>query len=110
MAYQASSSTQRRTGQEHVRPADDIPQRPRQVFNSPHTSLGAVGHWVYLAGVMAPLLIGEFIPDPAKRWRAARIASIVTALTYEGLYTVREAKRREVREAKLAQCRSRQPD
>jgi len=41
---------------------------------SSRTSLGAAGHWIHLAAVAAPLIIGEVIKDPDKRWRALRLA------------------------------------
>jgi hypothetical protein len=39
---------------------------------------------------MAPIVIGEFITDPAKRWRAVHLAAVGTAVAYEALHTVRE--------------------
>ncbi len=54
------------------------------------------------------MLIGELIADPLKYKKAIRLASIGTALAYEVLYTVREAKWREAQDAKLAECRSRE--
>jgi hypothetical protein len=71
----------------------------RQAFRNPHTSFGAAGHWVRMAGMMAPLVIGEIIKDPDKRWRWIRIASVATALVSEGFYTHRiQQERREQRQ------------
>ncbi|HTV54282.1 MAG TPA: hypothetical protein VMI06_05140, partial [Terriglobia bacterium] len=46
------------------------------------SSFGVAGHLVYTAGALAPLVIGELIEDPAKRWRWTRLASVGTALAY----------------------------
>lgn len=53
--------------------------RPRQAFHHPRTSLGSAGHWFNLAGLIAPLVIGEIVKDPDARWRAIRISAVVTA-------------------------------
>jgi hypothetical protein len=87
----------------------------KQGFQRPHTAmggmLGIVGHWVGLAGAMSPIVIGEFIADPAKRWRATRLAAVGTAVAYEALYTARELQRQKEQNARLADCetRARQP-
>ena len=39
----------------------------RQSFHKPHTAIGATGHWVREAGILAPLVIGEFVKDADKR-------------------------------------------
>lgn len=109
MAHHQATSWTERTSRDYVPPADDLP-RPlnRQAFNHPHTSLGVAGHIVHMAGVFVPVLVGELIADPLKYKKAVRLASIGTALAYEVLYTVHEAKRRERQDAKLAECRSRE--
>lgn len=75
------------------------PYRPRQAFHHPHTSLGAAGHWVREAGILAPLVIGEFVKDADKRWRYIRMASVATALLSEALWTSRIHRERQEREA-----------
>jgi hypothetical protein len=75
--------------------------RERQAFHHPHTSLGAAGHWLKTAGILAPLVIGELVKDADKRWRYVRMASVATALLSEGLYTSRIRRER-------AECRSRE--
>jgi hypothetical protein len=119
MTHHASSWTERTAAKDFVPEVEDVERRlPRQAFHNPqtafvaahhrsHAAAGAAGHWIYMAGVMAPLIIGELITDPAKRWRATRIASVAVALAYEGLHGYREHKRREEQEARLATCRSR---
>jgi hypothetical protein len=60
--------------------------RQHEAFHHSHSSMGAVGHWVRTAGLLAPLVIGELIKDPDKRWRWVRLASVATTLVSEGLY------------------------
>ena len=67
----------------------------RQPYHKPHTSLGATGHWIREAGILAPLIISEFVKDSEKRWRYIRIASVGTALLSEGLFTAKIHKERE---------------
>ncbi len=79
-------------------------QRPSHCFHKPHTSLGATGHWIRTAGILAPLVIGEFVKDPEKKWRAIRIASVATALISEGMWThkIRNERRERAEEQELA--------
>jgi len=82
----------------------------KQGFHHAQTSLGAMGiagHWVGLAGTMAPIIIGELIEDAGKRWKATRLAAVATAVAYEGLYTLHEMQRRKEQRAKLAECEAR---
>lgn len=57
-----------------------------------------------MAGLFAPLVIGEVIKDADKRWRYVRLASVGTALAYEALYSIREQKRREELQAERDRC------
>ena len=66
-----------------------------QGFHRAHTSLGAAGHWIKTAGILAPLVIGEFVKDNEQRWRYIRMASVATALVSEGLYASRVHRERE---------------
>jgi len=67
----------------------------RQAFHKPHTSMGAAGHWLKTAGILAPLVIGEFVKDPEKRWRYVRLASVATALVSEAMWTNKIHKERQ---------------
>ena len=69
--------------------------REREAFHRPHTSLGALGHCLRTAGILAPLVIGEFIKDHETRWRWTRIAAVATAGASEILYAHRIEKERE---------------
>jgi hypothetical protein len=75
-----------------------------QPYYKPHTSLGATGHWIKTAGILAPLVIGEFVKDPDQRWRFIRIASVATALLSEGMYTHRIRKEREEARQRERHC------
>jgi hypothetical protein len=61
----------------------------RQAFHRPHTSLGAAGHWIREAGILAPLVISEFVPDPERKLRYIKFASIAVALLSQGMWTAR---------------------
>jgi hypothetical protein len=79
-------------------------QTARLAVPKTHPSLGATGHWVRLAGILAPLVIGEFIHDPAKRWRAVRVAIVATTLISEGMWTHKIGKEREEAKQKALEC------
>lgn len=80
---------------------------PRQCFQHAHTSVGAgsAGHWIRMAGILSPLIIGELVKNPDKRWRWIRISAVATALVSEGLYTQRVRQRREEEEEHRQHCR-----
>jgi hypothetical protein len=61
--------------------------------------MGAAGHWVREAGILAPLVIGEFVKDADQRFRYIRMASVATALLSEALWTSRIHHERQEREA-----------
>jgi len=84
-------------------------RRGDSAFHNAHASLGVAGHWAGLAGTMAPIVIGEFITDPTKRWRAVRLAVVGTAaaVAHEALHAISELRRRKEQETKLAECQSR---
>lgn len=76
----------------HYRAQAESSASQKQAFHRPHTSLGATGHWIREAGILAPLIISEFVEDPGKKWRYVRIASLATALVSQGFYTARLAR------------------
>ena len=93
-------------------PTDDIDRAlKRQGFQHTHTTMGGVlgiaAHWLGLTGAMAPIVIGELVSDPAKRWRATRLTAVGTAVAYEALYTLRELQHRKEQNARLAECETR---
>jgi hypothetical protein len=62
---------------------------------------GSAGHWIKMAGILSPLVIGELVKDHEKRWRWIRIASVATALTMEGMHAHRLRRERD-------ECRERE--
>lgn len=110
MAYHhANSWTERTAAQDDpAAGADlyDLEHHARsQGFTNAHTSLGVAGHLVHMGAMLFPVLAAELITDAAKYKKAVRIGSIATTVLYEGLYTMREARRRDKQDAKLAECR-----
>jgi hypothetical protein len=77
-----------------------------QGFKNAHTSLGVAGHLVHMGAMLFPVLAAELITDAVKYKKVVRIGSVATTALYEGLYTMREAQRRNRQEEKLAECRS----
>jgi hypothetical protein len=61
---------------------------------------------VRTAGILAPLVIGEFVKDPDQRWRLIRMASVATALVSEGMYTHKIRKEREEAREHERECRN----
>jgi hypothetical protein len=61
----------------------------RQAFHRPHSSLGTAAHYVKEVGILAPLIISEFVKDPGEKWRYIKLASIFTALVSQGMWTAR---------------------
>ena len=52
-----------------------------------HISKGRNGmHYVRVLLAAAPLIIGELVPDPQKRWRYIRLASLVGVVLMEGAH------------------------
>ena len=86
-----------------MQPYRELPTCPeangRHCFQRAHTSVGAgsAGHWIKMAGILSPLIIGELVKDADKRWRWIRIASVSTALLSEGFYAHRVQREREMR-------------
>jgi hypothetical protein len=58
-----------------------------------------------LSQALSPIVIGELIDDPAKRWKVTRLAAVGTAIAYEAVHTVNELARRREQAAKLAACK-----
>jgi hypothetical protein len=80
-----------RRGQQSYLPGSNASHH-KQAFHHSRSSLGATGHWVHLLSVAAPLVIGEMIKDPEKRWRYLRLASVGAAIASEAVWTLRLSK------------------
>ena len=79
----------------------------RQPFHHPRSSLGATGHLLHISMVAAPLIIGEAIKDPEKKWRAMRFVPVAGALASELLWTMKishERKKDEENRMALEEC------
>jgi len=76
-----------------ARPQEQYPRSPS------HSPPGEVGHWVRTAGVLAPLVIGEIVKDPERKWRLVRITSVAVALISEGLHARRIHRERLQRDS-----------
>jgi hypothetical protein len=81
-----------------------IPYHERQAFHHPHTSMGGAGHWLKTAGILAPLVIGEFVKDAEQRWRCIRLSSVAKALISEAIYAARVNRDRHERQTEREQC------
>jgi hypothetical protein len=92
----AAQAYQARAAQPENAPQTDMPY-PRQSFRHAKTSIGggSVGHWIKMAGILSPLIIGELVKDADKRWRWIRISAVATALVSEGFYAHHVKQRRE---------------
>jgi|SRR5579864_1936193 len=67
----------------------------RQTHHAPPSE---IGHWVRTAGILSPLVIGELVKDPEKKWRFIRVTSVAVALISEGLHVHRLNRERRERE------------
>jgi hypothetical protein len=66
----------------------------REAFHRSRTSLGAA-HWLREAGILAPLVVSEFVKDPPRQWRYIRMISIGTALLSQGMWAMKVDRERE---------------
>jgi hypothetical protein len=63
-----------------------------------HAPPSEIGHWVRTAGILSPLVIGELVKDPERKWRFIRVSSVAVALISEGLHAHRIQRERRERE------------
>jgi hypothetical protein len=73
---------------------DTEPQYPR------HRPPSAIGHWTRTLGALVPLVIGELVEDPKKKWRFIRVASVALAVINEASYAYAVQQDRRDREAR----------
>jgi hypothetical protein len=93
---------------EYPAAVDDLEHHARRHGFKDHAALGMVGHFVHMGAMLFPVLAAELIPSAEAYRKTVRIASVVTTVAYEGLYTFREARRRDRQDAKLVECRNRE--
>jgi hypothetical protein len=65
---------------------------------------GEIGQWVRRAGILAPLIIGEFVKDPDRKWRFIRVTSVAAAILSEGLHSHKAHRERERDREALEAC------
>ena len=61
----------------------------REPHTGPHDCPAGMNHWVRTVGALAPLVIGELVTDPERKWRFIRITSILLAVASEASYAHR---------------------
>jgi hypothetical protein len=59
----------------------------RRAHHRQASAAGGIGHWVRTAGILAPLIISEFVKDPDRKWRFIRITSVAAAILSDGLHS-----------------------
>ena len=94
-----------RAAQPYKPEPDPGERQERQPFHNAHSSIGAgsAGHWIRMAGILSPLIIGELVKDADQRWRLIRLASVTTALVSQGLYAQRIHQERKEKEQRGCQ-------
>lgn len=91
-------------GQQHSHQKWQNKEHRRRAHHKHPEVAGEVGHWVRTAGLLAPLLIGEFVKDPDRKWRFVRITSIAAAVLSEGLHSHKNYREREHDREALEAC------
>jgi hypothetical protein len=56
---------------------------------------------VRTAGILSPLVIGELVKDPERKWRFIRVSSVAVALISEGLHVHRLNRERTEAEHRI---------
>jgi hypothetical protein len=85
-------------------------QSTRQAFHRPHTFMGSTayksagGHWLTMAGIVLPMVVGEFIPDPTKKWRAVRLVTVGVILLKELFWSKKIGREREESHENAVRC------
>ena len=59
---------------------------------------GVAGHMVRTGAILAPLVIGEFVKDPDKKWKAIRLTAVAAAVISEAMYAAHHQKNKHLRE------------
>ena len=79
-------------------------ERHRRAHRRQGAVEGEIGHWVRTAGILAPLIIGEFVKDPDKKFRFIRVTAVAAAVLSEGLHTHKAYRDRERDREALEAC------
>jgi hypothetical protein len=70
----------------------------KKAFRHASNSLGfagMAGHLVRTGGILVPVIIGEFIKDPDKKWQAIRLSAVAAAVISEALYAHHHFKEKQ---------------
>jgi hypothetical protein len=91
--------------QQHLEPAKwQEKEHHRRTHRKQAAVEGEIGHWVRTAGILSPLIIGEFVKDPARKWRFVKIISVTAAILSEGLHSHKAYRERERNREALEAC------
>lgn len=95
-----SDKWQQREHYRHQYTPDSYAQK--RAFRHASNSLGfagVAGHMLRTGGILAPLIIGEFVKDPETKWKAIRLTAVAAAVISEALYAYHHMKgKRECRQ------------
>jgi len=69
----------------------------RQCFQHAHSSVSPTAHILKTATMLSPLIISEFVKDPARQWRYARIAILGATLIDQTIWAVKVQNERRQR-------------
>ena len=88
----------------HPHPNWQQKEQHRRAQHKPPSAADEIGHWIRTGGILAPLLIGEFVKDPDRKWRFIRITSVAAAILSEGLHSRHAYRDRERDREALEAC------
>ncbi len=88
----------------HPHPKWQHKEQHRRAQHKPSSATDEIGHWIRTGGILAPLLIGEFVKDPDRKWRFIRITSVAAAILSEGLHSRHDCRSRERDRETLEAC------
>ena len=90
----ASSKWQKREHYRHQYTPDSYAEK--KAFRHASNTLGFAGfagHLLRTGGILAPLIISEFVKDPDKKWKAIRLSAVATAVISEAMYAYHQTRK-----------------
>jgi hypothetical protein len=93
---EASGKWQKREHYRHQYTPDSYAEK--KAFRHASNTLGFAGfagHLLRTGGILAPLIIGEFVKDPDKKWKAIRLSAVATAVISEAMYAYHNSRKKE---------------
>lgn len=80
-------------------------QPPQRTQSFHHAQVSLAAHWIKETGILAPLVISEFMEDFKQQRRWIRMASVATALLSQAEFSYRvHQQREEAREREAERC------